>query len=224
MKRFVLAGLAALAAVTTMSSANAADIARRMPTKAPVAYTPAYNWTGGYVGLNGGGAWGNSDLSALIGSSSTKTSGALVGGTIGYNYQMGQTVFGLEGDLDWSNLKGTSAAAPCTTSCESSNSWLGTARGRIGYAFDRVMPFVTGGAAFGDVKFKPTGFTGSDDTKVGWTLGGGSEFAIAGPWTAKVEYLYVDLGKLNCPAGACATSTEVNFHSNVVRAGLNYRF
>ena len=86
------------------------------------------------------------------------TSGAVVGGTIGYNYQMGQTVFGLEGDGDWSNLRGTSTGGACTgTSCETHNSWLATARGRLGYAFGRFMPYVTGGAAFGDVKATAAG-------------------------------------------------------------------
>jgi outer membrane immunogenic protein len=224
MKRVVLAGIGALAVVTMMGSANAADIARRqaMPVKAPAFVT--YNWTGAYVGINGGGGFGHSTWSGTTGTSGFNTTGGVVGGTIGYNYQMGQAVFGLEGDLDWSNIRGSTSTAPCTTSCETRNSWLGTARGRIGYAFDRFMPFVTGGAAFGDVKKSPAGFAGDSDAKVGWTLGGGLEAALTGPWTAKVEYLYVDLGKTNCPVGSCAVSTDVNFHTNLVRAGLNYRF
>ena len=226
MKRVVLAGISALAVVTMMGAANAADIQRRqaMPTKAP-AYVAAYNWTGMYVGVNGGGGFGHSTWSGATGTSGFNTTGGVVGGTIGYNYQMNQAVFGLEGDIDWSNIHGSTTTAPCTTmSCETRNSWLGTARGRIGYAFDRFMPFVTGGAAFGDVKASPVGFAGVRDARVGWTLGGGLEAAIAGPWTAKVEYLYVDLGKTNCPVGSCAVSTDVNFHTNLVRAGLNYRF
>ena len=99
--------------------------------------------------------WGNSDWDAATGSSSHDTSGALVGGTIGYNYQVGQAVFGIEGDIDWTNIRGSSSAVPCTTSCETSNSWLGTVRGRIGYAFDRFMPYITGGVAFGDIKANP---------------------------------------------------------------------
>ncbi|HEY4982924.1 MAG TPA: outer membrane protein [Pseudolabrys sp.] len=226
MKRVVLAGISALAVVTMMGAANAADIQRRqaMPTKAP-AYVAAYNWTGMYVGVNGGGGFGHSTWSGATGTSGVNTTGGVVGGTVGYNYQMNQAVFGLEGDIDWSNIHGSTTTAPCTTmSCETRNSWLGTARGRIGYAFDRFMPFVTGGAAFGDIKNSPAGFAGDRDTKLGWTLGGGLEAAIAGPWTAKVEYLYVDLGKTNCPVGSCAVSTDVNFHTNLVRAGLNYRF
>src|SRR5690554_4792716 len=137
MKRVILAGLGALAMVSMMGAANAADMARRpqaMPVKAP-AYAP-YNWTGFYVGINGGGGWGNSDWSGPTGTSGTNISGGLVGGTIGYNWQMNQLVFGLEADLDWSNIQGSINTAPCTSSCETRNSWLGTARGRIGYAFD----------------------------------------------------------------------------------------
>ncbi len=82
---------------------------------------------------------------------SFKTSGGLVGGTLGYNWQVGQAVFGLEGDIDWSNIRG-SAFCGGVTSCETKNDWLGTVRGRLGYAFDRFMPYVTGGLAVGDIK------------------------------------------------------------------------
>lgn len=84
------------------------------------------------------------------------------------------------------------------------------------------MPYVTGGVAFGDVKASVAGFGSTTDTNAGWTLGGGIEAAIAGPWTAKVEYLYVDLGNTNC--SGYILSTNVDFHTNIVRAGLNYRF
>ena len=151
------------------------------------------------------------------------TSGGLVGGTLGYNYQMGQAVFGLEGDIDWSNIRGSATCGVCTDSCETRNNWLGTARGRIGYAFDRFMPYVTGGAAFGDIKTAVAGVGQRTTTKAGWTVGGGLEAAIAGPWTAKVEYLYVDLGKA-AAARVLRRPTDVDFNTNIVRAGLNYRF
>ena len=219
MKRLVLAGIGALAIVTSVGAANAADLPRReaMPTKAPI-YAPIYNWTGAYVGINGGGGWGRSDTSAPFASGSFDTSGAVVGGTIGYNYQMGQTVFGLEGDVDWSNVRGSSTCG-AGFSCETKNSWLATARGRIGYAFDRVMPYVTGGLAVGDIKSSVSGLGSSTQTKAGWTLGGGVEAAIAGPWTAKVEYLYADLGR-----GSSILGSDTKFNTSLVRAGVNYRF
>jgi len=220
MKRVILAGVSALAVVMMMSGANAADLPRRhaeMPVKAP-AYVAAYNWTGLYAGINGGGGFGRSNWSAL--GTDFNTSGGMVGGTLGYNWQMGQTVFGLEGDLDWSNVKGSTACGGF--SCETRNNWLGTFRGRIGYAFNRVMPYVTGGLAVGNVKAS-SALGSSDETRAGWTLGGGIEAKIVGPWSAKIEYLYADLGKTDC-AACVVGGTDVSFHANIVRAGLNYRF
>jgi outer membrane immunogenic protein len=218
MKKFLLASAGVLA--IGVVSAAAADLPRQrpMPEKASIYVTPPYNWTGFYVGINGGWGFGRSDISAPVSSGSYDTSGGLVGGTLGYNYQMGQVVFGLEGDIDWSDLHGS---APCAgTTCETRNNWLGTARGRLGYAVDRFMPYVTGGAAFGDIKTSIAGVGDTRTTKAGWTVGGGIEAAIAGPWTAKVEYLYVDLGD----TGTAVPGANANFRSNIVRAGLNYRF
>lgn len=225
MKRVILAGIGALALVSMTGMANAADLPRRqaMPMKAAPMYAAPYSWTGFYVGVNGGGGWGGSKWSNAAGwNGVADVSGGLVGGTVGYNVQMNQAVFGLEGDLDWSNIRGST---PCgATTCETRNGWLGTVRGRVGYAFDRFMPYVTGGLAVGDIKADRAGIGGTTETKAGWTLGGGLEAAIAGPWTAKVEYLYADLGKTTCGAVACGVPMDVNFHTNIVRAGLNYRF
>jgi outer membrane immunogenic protein len=225
MKRLTLAGLSMLAIAATMTSASAADMARRMPTKAPAYVEQYYNWTGFYAGINGGWGFGNSDLSNVLGSNSFDIDGGLVGGTIGYNYQMGRVVLGVEGDMDWSDIRGTTTSGPCFAgSCETRNRWLGTARGRIGYAFDRIMPYVTAGGAFGDVRMNAIGLPGQTDTRAGWTAGGGVEFALTGPWTAKVEYLYADLGKETCNAANCGVPTNVDFTTSIVRAGLNYRF
>jgi outer membrane immunogenic protein len=220
MKRVILAGVSALAVVTMMGAANAADLPRRraeMPVKA-AAYMPAFSWTGFYAGINGGGAWGRSNWSAS--GSSFDTSGGVVGGTVGYNWQAGPTVFGVEGDLDWSGIKGSGTCGGL--SCETRNDWLGTFRGRLGYAFNRVMPYVTGGLAVGNIK-ATSPFGSNDQTRAGWTLGGGIEANIVGPWSAKIEYLYADLGRTSC--SACAVGgTDANFHTNIVRAGLNYHF
>jgi len=213
--------------VTMVGAANAADLPRRHvpPAKAQPAYEMPYNWTGVYVGINGGAGWGQTSWSNAFGTADGDASGGLVGGTLGFNYQMGQVVFGLEGDIDWSDIRGSTSTGICAGgSCETRNSWLSTARGRIGYAFDRVMPYVTGGAAFGDIKATPAGLGTTTTTKTGWTVGGGAEFAIAGPWTAKVEYLYVDLGKGSCDVGVCGIPTDVDFKTHLVRAGINFRF
>ena len=161
------------------------------------AYVPQYNWTGFYLGINGGGAWGNSDWNGFAVSNSP--SGGMIGVTAGYNWQgMGSPwVFGLEGDIDWTNIK-DNATACGALNCQTKNNWLGTVRGRVGYAFDRFMPYFTGGLAFGDVQANLAGFPGIEDTNAGWTVGVGIEGVIAGNWTAKVEYLYVDLGDTTC--------------------------
>lgn len=222
MKRLVLA-LAGVAALT--GSAAAADLARPAPEpyyKAPV-YAPVYNWSGFYIGVNGGGAWGNSNWTTLGG---VNTSGGLAGGTVGYNYQMNQVVLGVEGDIDWADISGsgTSATGACALGCTTKDSWLSTVRGRVGYAADRFLPYVTGGLALGDIKASVPGFAGSDTTNAGWTIGGGIEFAIAGHWTAKAEYLYVDLGKVTCGIACGAATQNVSFNANLFRGGINYRF
>ena len=222
MKRVFLA-LVGLAALT--GTAAAADLPPR-PAPAPYYKAPVamqvYNWTGFYIGINGGGGFGRSDWDSI--GSSFDVSGGLVGGTVGYNYQFGQAVVGVEGDIDWADINGTTNTA-CPFGCKTSDHWLSTVRGRLGYAADRFMPFVTGGAAFGDIRASTPGFAGASNTEAGWTVGAGLEFAIAGNWTAKAEYLYVDLGKFNCGISCGALATDnVSFTTNIVRAGVNYRF
>jgi outer membrane immunogenic protein len=95
---------------------------------------------------------GTSNWSNPLGGNSFNANGALIGGTAGYNWQIVQTVFGIEVDVDWSSIKGSGPTTCIVAGCETKNNWLGTFRGRIGYAFDRVMPYVTGGLAVGDLK------------------------------------------------------------------------
>src|SRR5215831_13881218 len=167
MKRCVAAvlGFVALAAALP---ASAADLPRAVPYRAP-AYVNAYNWTGFYLGINGGGAWGSSDWNGLAVSNSP--SGGMIGGTAGYNWQgIGSPwVLGAEGDIDWTDLSDSIACGGLI--CQTKNGWLGTVRGRVGYAWDRFMPYFTGGIAFGKVKANRTGFVGVSDTNAGWTIG-----------------------------------------------------
>lgn len=225
MKRLCVAFCVAfLGLVSFAEVAAAADLARRapLPYYPPPPVVPVYNWTGFYVGLNGGGAFGSSKWDST---NSFNIDGGLIGGTIGYNYQAGQAVFGVEGDVDWADISGSTTTA-CVPGCKTSDSWLATIRGRLGYAAGRFMPFVTGGGAFGDIRATTPGLPTASKDNAGWTLGGGLEAAIAGPWTAKVEYLYVNLGKFNCGlnCGAGLTVDNVSFHTNIIRAGVNYRF
>jgi outer membrane immunogenic protein len=223
MRRVLLASVGMLTLTALVGPSGAADLPRRYNPVVPPApaFAPAYNWTGFYLGINGGGGWGHSAWTTTTG---FDVSGGMIGGTAGYNWQMGQWVLGVEGDVDWTNFKGNTVVG-CPFGCQTSNSWLATVRGRVGYAFDRFMPYVTGGVAFGDVRARTPGFAGLSDTNAGWTVGGGLEFAIYYNWTAKAEYLYVDLGNANCGiACGVVAPNNVSFRSNILRAGLNYRF
>jgi len=224
MYRFVVAGCIAAGVLAMAPNANAADLSVAPLYKAPPApVTPAYNWSGFYLGLNGGGGWGHSNWDTS--STGINTRGGLVGGTAGYNWQFGNAVLGIEGDIDWTNMKGTGTSTLCPAGCSTSETWLSTVRGRAGYAFGGVLPYVTGGLAAGDIRASTPGFPGATDDRVGWTAGAGIEFALPGNWTAKAEYLHVDLGRFNCGANCNGLPTDnVSVHDNLVRAGVNYRF
>lgn len=242
MKRILLAGTFALAAASPTLAADLPSAAPP-PAQAPATYVPApapvYNWSGIYVGVNAGYGFGDSEWSppGLASSGDFNVVGGLVGGTIGANFQSGQFVFGIEGDGDWADLDGTVAgtvaSCPVATACtfETTNNWLATVRGRVGYAFDRVLVYGTAGGAFGDVKatLSGTGITtgSTDSTEWGWTAGAGVEYAITENITAKVEYLFVDLSNGSCSTSVCtlpAASTPVSFDASLVRAGLNFKF
>jgi outer membrane immunogenic protein len=205
----------------------------------PVA-APIYNWSGVYIGINGGYGFGTSnwDFSSAVGfpasTGNFDINGPLIGGTVGVNFQTGQFVFGVEADGDWADIKGSAGfCSPLT--CQTSSDWLATIRGRVGYAFDRVLIYGTAGGAAGDVKgtFSGTLFgtpfsISSDSSEFGWTAGGGIEYGITENLTARVEYLFVDLGNgsLSCSAATCGVpvSVPVSFEASLVRAGLDFKF
>src|SRR5262245_48386604 len=170
--RMIGSGVAALALVAVSLSAKAADLPRPVYRDVPSVMV-YYNWTGFYAGINAGYAWGTSDWSdSLLRTLATNSpNGFLIGGTLGYNYQTGPFVWGLEGDIAWADVNGSVSCGLALT-CETSNRWFGTARGRLGYAFDRFQPYITGGAAFGDVRanLNPSPLLSASDTRVGWTV------------------------------------------------------
>lgn len=217
--------LALVGVVAFAGAAAAADLGARQPQqyyKAPPMAPPAFSWTGGYFGINAGGGFGTSSWDSA---GSRDVGGAVVGAQLGYNYQAGPAVWGIEGDLDWSNIDGSGTTA-CPLGCKTSSTWLSTVRGRLGYAADRFMPYVTGGLAMGDIRASTPGFAGASSNQAGWTLGGGIEAALVNNWSAKVEYLYVDLGHFNCglSCGGGLATDNISFKTNVLRAGLNYKF
>jgi outer membrane immunogenic protein len=229
-----------VAAAAIVVAANGYGHAADLPTPSLPPPLPAavYKWTGVYLGINGGFGTGNSNWSdSPVGTTgSFPTSGYLIGATAGINYQLGEYVFGIEGDGDWTNLSGNSgstcgaitAVLTPPVSCQTQSRWLATVRGRVGYAFDRILLYGTAGAAFGNIQTglnPPSTFDSS--VEAGWTAGAGLEFAFAQSWTAKVEYLFVDLPNAACTTvGNCAgtAGSIVSFNESIIRAGLNFKF
>ncbi len=238
MKRILMAGAIALAAG---SQALAADLPPPMapPPRAPAAYIPAppaWNWSGFYIGINGGYGFGNSNWTDAAGNTSGNFSvnGGLAGGTLGYNYQIGQLVLGIEGDYDWQNLRGSSNTGNCTpagafgANCATSSNYIGTVRGRVGYAFDRIMLYATAGGAVTDVKASQAAVPWVSTTEWGWTAGAGIEGAVTDNLTAKIEYLYAGFQNGSCSAAGCPFTAfppeSVKFNESMIRVGLNYKF
>jgi len=223
----LIRSLATLFVALAMTAPSVAADLRAPNYKAPPlpAYIP-YNWTGIYVGANGGYGWGKAHVSnALTDFDTGSQYGWLAGATVGYNLQTGVWVWGIEGDIDYAFIKGngTNAATCGTGACEVKNTWIATTRGRIGYAMDRWLPFITGGAAFSGAKMS-TPLGSNTRTSTGWTVGGGIEYGITRAWSVKAEYLYADLGKMTCDAGVCGVETTFRPRINMVRAGVNVRF
>jgi len=224
-------------AISALLAAPALAADLRVPVKAaPAPVVVAYNWSGCYIGVAGGWAWGRSTHDLTGGATDTgpfNVNGGIVGGTLGCNLQTGQFVFGIEGDGSWVGKDGE-AANPVTPNFVSrtEENWLATIRGRVGLAFDRSLIYATGGIAFAGVEATATntatGVSISEkQTRTGWTVGGGWEYAFSGNWSAKAEYLYVkfsdDAYLANPPAGFTARD-NVDLHNHIFRVGLNYRF
>ena len=212
--------LATVATVAFAGAAAAADMPARMATKA-VPYVALYNWTGFYVGANLGYGWGRvSDDLGLVGGS---LNGVIGGGQIGYNWQMNNLVLGLETDFQGSGQRQTTTAGAFTITDRIR--YFGTVRARVGYAWDRTLLYVTGGYAYTNVGSDVTGpgvAGSSNTTKSGGTVGAGLEYAFAGPWTAKLEYLYIDSGSQSVSSGIFTDNVRIKNH--IARVGVNYRF
>jgi outer membrane immunogenic protein len=208
MTRLVLRVLALIVAGWTTSAASAdLNYAPRAPYTVNQPLN-AYSWAGPYLGGNLGYAWGSVD------NNPTKPSGISGGVQAGYNWQNGSPwVFGIEGDIQATGADDTFAP------WKFSNPWFGTVRGRVGYAFNNVLFYGTGGLAFGELRAETFGLSESH-TNAGWTLGAGAEMGFAPNWSAKIEYLYVDLANSNF----VVTGASNGYRFGVIRAGVNYHF
>ena len=193
-------------ATATAGTAAAADLPRG---PAPYYYSPpaVYNWSGFYAGLNLGYQWGK------VTNSSIDPSGIAGGGQIGYNWQVGQFVFGAEADIQ------ASAADDTFAPYKFSNPWFGTVRGRAGYAINNVLLYGTFGLAYGNLDAQ-LGSLEENKTLVGWAGGLGMEVGFTPNWSAKVEYLYMDLGS----RAYTITGGDNGLQSSYLRLGVNYHF
>jgi outer membrane immunogenic protein len=199
--------LVALALIGTGASAQAADM---YGSRAPYTVQQplnVYSWAGPYVGANVGYGWG--DITHSIAS----PSGVNGGIQAGYNWQFGQWVVGIEGDFQGNGASDTFAA------WKFSNPWFGTLRGRGGFAMNNILIYGTGGLAFGNVRAEVLNLS-ENHTVAGWTLGVGAEIGITQNWSAKVEYLYVNLND----SQFALTAMPNGYQFSVVRLGVNYKF
>lgn len=280
-KSFGVASVTALLIATPLVLAHAAD----MPLKAPpMAVASSDMWSGWYIGGNFGyGDPGGTDISATnsgtfggtfgsnlrsVTTSAIPTSvgtdphGFLGGGQIGYNWRAGgQFVLGLEADIQWSDIKGSSSSTASalsttpttmgaigTATASQHMGWFGTVRPRVGILLTpTLLGYVTGGLAYGEVSGSTTitetcldvcnplrSVSGSaSTTNVGWTVGGGAEWALDRRWSIKAEYLHVDLGSLSYADGAMHfdgplsvvnTSSTAHFNNDIARVGLNLHY
>jgi outer membrane immunogenic protein len=238
-----------LTSAVALASANAADLYRG-PAGGGLKdgpYIPVATWTGFYIGVNGGYAFGASDKDVTLltpGGAYYDTvpgaspHGGFGGGQIGYNWQgfyHPNLVFGIEADIQgagiedsyhYTSLKGATG----TSRGKESTDYFGTVRGRLGYAFERTLIYATGGFAYGDASYNlydvahPLVYKGDGGTRTGYVVGGGLEYKLTPAWSVKAEYQYINLGTQNLTdvvvPGYTARDAEVDFHT--VRLGLNY--
>jgi outer membrane immunogenic protein len=241
MKKLVVAciGVAAFSSAPAL----AADLPIKTPPLAPV--SAPYSWTGFYVGgsLGVAAALGSvSDLSGSLydaGSKGYDTSlGAIFGANVGYNFQSGNLVYGVEADISYNTAKSDVSIYNVTPDdhLRSTSNVLSTARVRVGYAFDRALLFVTGGIALSNLNVSATGNFGPTDFgtagfsgwETGWAVGTGLEYAITQNWTVRAEGLYVDFGSRTAWTVSGLTLTPMGFQFNnqelIARLGANYKF
>jgi len=227
----ILLGTVALVALG--STANAADLAARPYTKAPVGVAPVYNWTGFYIGAHAGGAFGGSNRIEDVYSYGYQTStsnGVLGGGQIGYNWQVSPNwVLGLEGDI--SGLDYKRSITVTTDSILQKTDWLASVTGRLGYTWGPGLIYIKGGVAFsdtGDLSANVPGYS-TDNKTTGYTVGGGLEYMFAPSWSAKVEYQYYNFGKRDLyyylpPFYPFGVDARYDSDIHTVKAGINYHF
>ena len=229
MKKFLLATVSSLALATAASAADAPVY----PRKAPAAAAP-WSWQGFYIGINGGAVWHRATVNAIdailnTDSGTINATGGTFGGHLGYNWQAGNLVYGVEADLSWIGGSGTGTTANFGAPWSTNLSSLATLRGRVGVTMSPTLLYLTGGVAWGRVSNNlPTlflGFPADTGTKTGWVVGAGIEHALnfAPNWIIRGEVLYVDLGESSVQAGPGYTARFRNT-ATLARLGLSLKW
>jgi outer membrane immunogenic protein len=193
--------------------------------KAPVVKVqPVYNWTGCYGGAHFGALFVQQDWGTL---GAGDDGGLVLGGQLGCDYQVSNWVFGVQGDLAWTDASGThpDGLAPATLTDEWKANWLGSVTGRVGYAFDQLLPYVRAGAAWRHDNYDISGGNTTptaSGTRSGWTVGGGFEHTITRNLTMFVEYDFYDFGTRT--VGFTSGPVDIKDRESVVKVGANWRF
>jgi outer membrane immunogenic protein len=239
--------VAVLALLTIPMAASAADLTPAPVYKAPPPLPPPFSWTSFYIGGNVGAAWSNRNVTdSLFGLSFSNGNNAVFvgGGQVGFNYQTGNVVFGVEGDFDFAanNRNSVTFVGPPpllhSFTASANDSWIATAAGRLGYAFDRWLPYVKGGGGWvGANSFTVTDVTtgasvsaGSSNSVGAWLVGGGFEWAFANNWSLRAEYDFLGLSSRSFtvpttfPILAGDTFTTGRNNIQMATVGINYLF
>ncbi|MFD1701695.1 outer membrane protein [Methylopila henanensis] len=184
MTRKILLGAAAAVALSA-TGAFAADLPAYEPAPAIAAPVPSFTWSGPYIGVQAGYAFGDTNISGI------KPEGFIVGGYAGYNVQLDNSpvVFGIETDFNYSDVDDKRGGV------RAQGDWTGATRARVGYAFDRFLAYAAGGVAYADREVRVRGIGSDSKTAVGWTVGGGVEYAATDNVAVRAEYRYTDFGK-----------------------------
>jgi outer membrane immunogenic protein len=246
----ILLGAAGILAVATTGPSFAADLPAATYAKSPavVAPVPAYDWSGFYVGANIGGAWDHGTVTeaaldgTFVSSGSSSNSGVVGGGQVGYNYMaLPNFLLGIEADVDGTSLKGSALSVDGSNQHSSELNAFGTVRGRVGFTESNWLFYGTGGFAWSEGSTTRTQIATvvgavppipavagtvetSSNTRTGWAAGAGVEWGITQNWTARLEYLYLDLGNATSVFPISNRQQTSSATMNVARFGVNYKF
>jgi outer membrane immunogenic protein len=229
MKKSILLSITMALALGFTSALKASDLLYNEPL-----FVSGYNWAGPYAGIEAGGSWSAQRWTAAGGVSTGNFtgSGGFAGGTLGYNWQNGKWVLGVEGDLSWADISAvdtTTGGCGVGTPCNAQINWFGTFRVRGGYVQDNFLLYLTGGAAVAEIQNSQvllSPLATATTTTGGFAVGAGGEMALTKNLSAKLEYLYLDFGQTPfCPAAGCGVTVVSDYtRAHIVRAGLSYKF